>query len=142
MQVRTMAQKIAIALGIGTFFIPSLVVAEMSEIQFRGTVASTTEIGAEYIVFKTYKNNQVIGLVYIQNSDIGSCFHGVFNPDHSQIQQITYTYPVIVNATAKAWETNVSDENLSLGTFVHVFDSSEISENIQVWLNQCVEVIL
>ncbi|AMW27313.1 MULTISPECIES: hypothetical protein [Oscillatoriales] len=134
MEVWTVIPKMAIALGVAT-------VSMVSEIQFRGTVSSPTQVGAEYIVFETYQNNHVRGLVYIQNSDIGSCFEGVFNSQQTQIQQITYTYPVIVNNHDEGWETNVSDEALNLSTFSHSFNSSEINENVQAWFNECLEVI-
>ncbi len=134
MEVLTVIPKMAIALGVAT-------VSMISQIQFRGTVSSPTEVGAEYIVFQTYPNNQVRGLVYIQNSDIGSCFEGVFNSQQSQIQHITYTYPVIGNNHDDGWETHVSDEALNLSTFSHSFNSSEINENVQAWFNECLEVI-
>ncbi|MDT9189563.1 MAG: hypothetical protein P5681_17295 [Limnospira sp. PMC 894.15] len=58
MEVLTVIPKMAIALEVAT-------VSMISQIQFRGTVSSPTEVGAEYIVFQTYPNNQVRGLVYI-----------------------------------------------------------------------------
>lgn len=140
MEFWKIARRIAIALGVGTVSIPVYAASEPSELQFRGTVDSPTQMGAEYIVFTTTENNEVRGLVYTQNSDNGSCFEGVANPPQTQIRDVTYTYPVFGNETA-GWESNVSEQAIALDEFPHPLNASEISEGAREWLGECFEVL-
>ncbi|MEB3885832.1 hypothetical protein [Lyngbya sp. CCY1209] len=139
MEFWKIARRIAIGFWVGTVSIPAYAAPEPSELRFRGTVESPTQIGAEYIVFTTTGNNEVRGLVYTQNSDNGSCFEGVVNPPQTQIRDITYAHPVFGNETT-GWEVNVSERAIALDEFPHPLNASEISDGAREWLGECLEL--
>ncbi|ERT06291.1 hypothetical protein M595_3766 [Lyngbya aestuarii BL J] len=113
---------------------------ESSQVNFRGQTPSATEAGAEYIVYMQDKNDQVRGLVYIQNSDIGACFQGNYQSATRQIENLTYAYPVMGDEEVKGWEMNVSNQSLDVEDYSHTFTANQISEGAQDWFNHCVEL--
>ncbi|MGB3189137.1 MAG: hypothetical protein WBB43_06870 [Limnoraphis sp.] len=113
---------------------------ETSQVNFRGQTPSPTEAGSEYIVYMQDKNDQVRGLVYIQNSDIGACFQGNYQSATRQIENLTYAYPVMGDEDVKGWEMNVSNQSLDVEDYSHTFTANQISEGAQDWFNQCVEL--
>lgn len=108
-------------------------------VSFRGTVASPTQMGAEYIIYQRDKNNQVYGLVYIQNSDHGACFQGSYESASNQIQNLTYAYPIL-GEDSGGWEINVSNQSLSLNQYTQSYDINQVSPEAENWLNRCLKV--
>ncbi len=113
---------------------------ETSEVNFRGQSASPRQIGAEYIVYLQDKNNQVRGLVYLQNSGIGACFQGSYESSTRQIENLTYAYPVMGEEMTEGWEMNVSNQSLDVQQFSHTFNPNQISQGAENWFHQCVEL--
>ncbi|MDY7023595.1 MAG: hypothetical protein SWJ54_19970 [Cyanobacteriota bacterium] len=113
---------------------------ETTQVNFRGQTPSPTQAGAEYIIYIQDKNNQVRGLVYIQNSDIGACFQGDYQSATRQIQNLTYAYPVMGNGDIAGWEMNISNQALDVEDFSHSLNPNQISEGAENWFNQCVEL--
>ncbi|MGL5081119.1 MAG: hypothetical protein ACRC8A_06485 [Microcoleaceae cyanobacterium] len=117
---------------------PTVTRADTS-LSFRGNVPKAAQVGAEYILFQTDKNNQVRGLVYLQNSDIGACFKGDYEIAGDRIQNLTYAYPMI-GETESGWEMNVAIEALSLEEFPHPLNQTEVNDSTQQWFQQCLEL--
>jgi hypothetical protein len=113
---------------------------ETSQVNFRGQTPSPSEIGAEYIVYLRDKNDQVRGLVYLQDSDIGACFQGSYQSATRQIENLTYAYPVIGDQGVSGWEMNVSNQALNVEEYSHSFSPNQISDGAENWFNQCVEL--
>ncbi len=112
-------------------------IPEKGKLHFRGVVPTIGEIGQEYIIFQTDKNNQAHGLVYLQNSDIGACFQGSYQSSTNQIQNLTYAYPIIGEDAATGWETNVSNQAIHLQQFSHQLDPTAIHPSARNWFAQC-----
>ncbi len=110
-----------------------------SVVSFRGTVSSPTQMGAEYIIFYRDKNNQVHGLVYIQNSDNGACFQGSYESASNQIQNLTYAYPIL-GGDSGGWEMNVSTQSLNLEQYTESYEVNQVSQEAENWLSQCLNV--
>lgn len=113
---------------------------ETTQVNFRGQTPSPTQPGAEYIIYIQDKNDQVRGLVYLQNSDIGACFQGDYQSATRQIQNLTYAYPVMGEGTEVGWEMNISNQALDVEDFSHSLNPNQISEGAESWFNQCVEL--
>ncbi|MEL7035460.1 MAG: hypothetical protein AAFO04_07555 [Cyanobacteria bacterium J06592_8] len=113
---------------------------ETTQINFRGQAPSPTQPGAEYIIYIQDKNNQVRGLVYLQNSDIGACFQGDYQSATRKIQNLTYAYPVMGEGIEVGWEMNISNQALDVEDFSHSLNPNQMSEGAENWFNQCVEL--
>lgn len=113
---------------------------ETSKLTFRGMAPEVGEIGKEYIIFQTDKNNQTYGLVYLANSDIGACFQGNYESANNQIQDLTYAYPIMGESSSGGWEMNVSNQALNLTDFPHKLDIADINPGAKEWFNQCQSV--
>jgi hypothetical protein len=113
---------------------------ETRELSFRGMVPHVGEIGKEYIIFQTDKNNQAYGLVYLPNSDIGACFQGSYESASNQIQNLTYAYPILGEQSPVGWEMNVSNQALNLTEFPHQLNEADINPAAKEWFNQCKSV--
>ncbi|MGB3532664.1 MAG: hypothetical protein WBA13_04010 [Microcoleaceae cyanobacterium] len=113
---------------------------ETSELSFRGMAPKVGEIGKEYIIYQTDKNNQTYGLVYLPNSDIGACFQGAYETATNQIQDLTYAYPIMEPGSPEGWEMNVSTQALHLTEFPYQLNVAEIHPAAKDWFNQCQSV--
>ncbi len=113
---------------------------ETSKLSFRGMAPEVGEIGKEYIIFLTDKNNQTYGLVYLPNSDIGACFQGAYQASSNQIQNLTYAYPIIGIDNSGGWEMNVSNSALNLTEFPHKLNVADIHPAAKDWFNRCQSV--
>ncbi len=110
--------------------------AQSNPIRFYGNNPSATEPGGEYIVFQV-SNNIAKGLVYVQNSDVGSCFKGKYNPANNQIEKPLYAYREL---GVGKWEFQQSTEALSLKDFPHQLNYSQISPGANNWFQECLKV--
>ncbi|MGB3401789.1 MAG: hypothetical protein WBA77_03790 [Microcoleaceae cyanobacterium] len=113
---------------------------ETTKLSFRGMAPEVGEIGKEYIIYQTDKNNQTYGLVYLPNSDIGACFQGAYESASNQIQDLTYAYPIMGESSSGGWEMNVSNQALNLTEFPYQLDATEIHPAAKEWFNQCQSV--
>lgn len=113
---------------------------ETSELSFRGMAPQVGEMGKEYVIYQTDKNNQTYGLVYLPNSDIGACFQGSYETASNQIQDLTYAYPILGEHSTVGWEMNVSTQALDLTEFPHQLNVADIHPAAKEWFNQCQSV--
>ena len=113
---------------------------ETSELSFRGMAPQVGEMGKEYVIYQTDKNNQTYGLVYLPNSDIGACFQGSYETASHQIQDLTYAYPILGEQSTVGWEMNISTQALDLTEFPHQLNVADIHPAAKEWFNQCESV--
>ena len=99
-------------------------------IVFYGNEKEANIIGGEYIIFQqsNQRNNQVQGLMFVQNSDVLFCFQANYDRDKKALQKVTFAYPQMATDT----------EDLSLNTFPHQLNHTEMSEGAKNLFNQCV----
>ena len=108
-------------------------------IVFYGNQKKANVISGEYIVFQqsNSKDNQVRGLVFVQNSDVFSCFEANYNPDKKALQKVTFAYPQM---GSNGWEKSQSPEDLMLNSFPHELNHNEINESARSLFSQCVNL--
>lgn len=102
-------------------------------IVFYGSEKEPTIMGGEYIIFQ-YNNNVAQGLVYVQNSDVFSCFQGIYDRQSESFGQLIFAYPEM---GSDEWIKTESQEKMSLKNFPHQLNDFDINENTQQLFNQC-----
>lgn len=103
------------------------------DIMFYGNNKNPNKIGGEYIVFKV-QNNIAQGLVYVQNSDVFSCFKGNYNSQNKSLQQLIFAYP---DMESGIWIKTSSDEFLPLTDYPYSLNYNQISEGANNLLKEC-----
>ena len=106
-----------------------------TQVTFYGTAQNPTAIGAEYLLFKDY-NKSVRGLVYVQNSDVFSCFQGDFDRQNKSLQNMIFAYPTMDD---NEWVQNELGEKISLENFPHQLNYVDVNENTKQLFNQCLQ---
>jgi hypothetical protein len=105
-------------------------------ISFYGNNASPQKIGGEYIVFKV-TNNMGRGLVYVQNSDVFSCFQGNYNSRNKTFQNLIFAD---VDMETGQWVKTRSNETLSLKDFPYQLNYAQISQGANNLFRECLSV--
>lgn len=103
---------------------------------FYGTVKSATKPGADYIVFKVV-GKKVQGLVYVQNSDVFSCFNGIYNPTNRQIRNPVYAS---VDFSSGKWEIIPGKQVLNLAAFPYRLNPRHVSSGATSLFRECLGV--
>ncbi len=105
-----------------------------NETSFYGNQEEAAEIGGEYIIFQN-SNNIVKGLVYVQNSDIISCFQGNYDRQEELFNQVTFAYQEMGTGE---WVKNSPEETMSLSKeFPYQFNYQQANDNTKELFNQC-----
>ena len=108
---------------------------DQTDISFYGNENKPNSIGGEYIIFQE-KNKVVQGLVYIQNSDIFSCFKGQYDSQNKIFKQLTFAYPEM---ESNNWIETPSEEKMSLRDFPHHLNEVDINQNTSKLFNECLD---
>jgi hypothetical protein len=122
--------------GIPTPIKAQIINGNSSNTIFYGDNTSPTKIGGEYIVFKLI-NNLAIGLVYVQNSEVFSCFKGNYNSRNRSFQELIFAYPDKENGR---WIKIKSNEKISLNDFPHQLNYNQISEGANNLFKECLQI--
>ena len=101
---------------------------------FYGSEPESTVRGKQYIVFQT-NNDLAQGLVYVQNSDVFSCFQGTYDRQNESFEELIFAYPEI---ETNEWIESKSEEKMSLNDFPHQLNEFDIDENTQKLFNECI----
>jgi hypothetical protein len=104
---------------------------------FYGNSKNPNKSGGEYIVFRL-NNNIAKGLVYVQDSDVFSCFTGAYNRRNNSFRQITFAYPDM--ETGK-WVKTKSDEIISLTDFPYRLNYTQISPGANNIFQDCLGIL-
>ena len=123
-------------LGIVTIIKAQTINGNSSNTIFYGHNTSPTKIGGEYIVFKL-TNNLGIGLIYVQNSGIFTCFKGSYNRQNRSFQELIFAYP---DMESSKWIKTTSNETLSLNNFPHQLNYTQISEGANNLFKECLNI--
>lgn len=110
--------------------------AQTTQVSFYGNNRSATQIGGEYVVFQT-RNQVAQGLVYVQNSDVFSCFKGTYNVSSKQIEQVTYAYPEMGSGR---WEFTQSPQPLTIRDFPYQLNPGQISSGVNQIFQECLSL--
>ncbi len=112
---------------------PQYISKNTNHIVFYGNNNNPNKIGGEYIVFQV-QNNIAQGLVYVQNSDVFSCFQGNYNSQNKSLQQLIFAYP---DMESGVWIKSSSDESLPLTDYPYTLNYNQISEGANNLLKEC-----
>jgi hypothetical protein len=104
------------------------------KIVFYGTNKDSETMGAEYILFQDDNNHSAKGLIYVQNSDIFSCFTAHYDRQNQSFEQIIFAYPEM---GTDEWLKNESAEKLSLQDFPYQLDYINANDNVKQLFNEC-----
>lgn len=110
--------------------------AKNNNILFYGTDTEATSMGAEYILFQDKNHNLVRGLVYVQNSDVFSCFQADYDRQNQSFGKVIYAYPKM---GTEEWVKQESQETMSLENFPHQLNHTTAHENAKQLFNQCLD---
>jgi hypothetical protein len=106
-----------------------------ADVRFYGGDRSPTKSGGSYIVFQLTQN-LARGLVYVQDSDNGSCFQGRYNATQNEIEQPLYAY---ADLESGKWVFEPSNEPLALQDFPYQLNYRQISPGADRWFQDCLE---
>lgn len=105
------------------------------QIKFYGNNSLPDTVGADYFVFRQ-NDQQIEGLIYVQNSDVFSCVNGNLNRDLNQVENVIFSYPEM---GTDYWETVNSDEPINLSDFPYQFNYNQINQDANSLFLYCLE---
>lgn len=107
-----------------------------SDLVFSGNSDNPNKVGGEYLVYKL-QGNTAQGLLYVQNSDVFSCFQGTYDNSKNSVNEVIFAYPEADNGE---WVKNQSNESLSLKDFPHDLTGNNMSEGSSKLFEECLKL--